>query len=455
MSSYGSPAAQGSAQGTGAYSVNIAAQAGTTNNDGHAVDSAGNMVVDFVWGSQLAIQPNDQRTETAAANIGGSTGSNVVSYKTAVVTAASGNGTTITYTAANSFIPGDIVTITGLTTAAGNLTAATIATASSSQFTVTNSGSTSDTSQTGSAKVAINTLPGVGADYGWSATTQVTGARLDFAGTSAYSGSNVIANKTVYSNRHEIVEAGWGGYPGFTAATGKFNITQVDGDGTTVTYQCQNFLSTGDTVDITGVSPFNLTSATVAKATRDNFTVTNSTTGSLININNGIVQRSDALTAADGSYVSGTAYIVVPSILGLTTALGLDALKDAGYVAANITNTTGVTNTATQPTGINVTSTTAATVTVSGGTGTWPVGTKVTIATGTGIPTALVGTWTVTGGSGSTLVIAGSGWTVADTGAITPGTKLTGASGTVKTQSVAANAASIALGTTITMTSWT
>ena len=424
-----------------------------TNNDGHLLDSSGNVAVDFVWGN-FPLQPNDVRTETAASNIGGTTGSSVVSYKTAVVTAASGNGTTITYTSANSFIPGDIVTITGLTTAAGNLTAATIATASSSQFTVTNAGSTSDTGQTGVAKVAINTLPGVGADTAWSTTTAVTGSRLDFAGTSAYSGSGVISNKTVYSANHEFDETAYSGYPSFTPGTGKYNITQVDGDGTTITYQSFNFLKTGDTVDITGCNGFNLTSATVAKATRDYFTVTNSTTGSLININNGIVQLSSSLTAADGAYVTGVAYIDVPSILGLTTALGLDALKDSGFATANITNTTGVTNTATQPTQINVTSTTAATVTVAGGSSTWPVGTKVTIASGTGIPTALVGTWTVTGGTGSTLVIAGSGWTVADTGAITPGTKLTGAAGTVKTQSIAAGAASTALSATITMTSW-
>lgn len=156
----------------------------------------------------------------------------------------------------------------------------------------------------------------------------------------------------------------------------------------------------------------------------------------------------------DGEYVSGTPFIVVPNVLGLTTALAVDALKDAGYVAGDITTASGATNTATQPTRINVTSTTAATVYVTGGTGTWPVGTKVTIAAGTGIPTALVGTWSVTGGNGTTLVIAGSGWTVADTGAITPGTRLTGATGTVKTQSVAAGADSIALGTTITITPW-
>jgi len=430
-----------------------------TNNNAHTLDTAGNPQVDFVWGN-MAIQPNDQRTETAASNIGGTTGSSQVSYKSATVTAASADGTTVTYTAANTFNVGQLVTITGLSTSAFNLTDVKIASLVGSAgaytgFTVTNGATGSAvTGATAVAKVGDSLLPGVGADYGWSATTAVTGARLDFAGTSAYSGSNVIANKTVYSNRHETVETGWAGYPGFTAATGKFNITQVDGDGTTITYACQNFLSAGDTVDITGCSGFNLTSATVAKATRDYFTVTNSTAGSLININNGIVQRSDALTASDGSYVSAVAYINVPSILGLTTALGLDALKDAGFATANITNTTGVTNTATQPTQINVTTTTAATVTVSGGTSTWPVGTKVTIATGTGIPAALVGTWTVTGGSGSTLVIAGSGWTVADTGAITPGTKLTGATGTVKTQSIAAGTASTALSATITMTSW-
>jgi len=147
----------------------------------------------------------------------------------------------------------------------------------------------------------------------------------------------------------------------------------------------------------------------------------------------------------------GAGYVVVASVLGFVTALASRVLVDDGLV---VTTATAATNTATQPTRINVTTTTAATVTVAGGTGTWPVGTKVTIATGTGIPTAVVGTWTVTGGSGTTLVIAGTGWTVADSGAITPGTKLTGATGTIKSQSVAAGAASIAVGTAITITPW-
>jgi len=153
-----------------------------------------------------------------------------------------------------------------------------------------------------------------------------------------------------------------------------------------------------------------------------------------------------------GEDVAGaTDYVLVPSVLGLTTALATDAMKDASLVP---TTASGATNTATQPTRINVTATTAATVYVSGGTSTWPVGTKVTIASGTGIPTALVGTWSVTSGSGSTLVIAGSGWTVADTGAITPGTALTGTAGTIKTQSVAAGANNTAPGAAVTITPW-
>lgn len=429
-----------------------------TNNNAHTLDTSGNPAIDFVWGN-FPLQPNDVRTEVAAVNIGGTTGSNALSYKTATVTAASADGTTVTYTAANTFNVGQNVTITGLSTSAFNLTDVKIASLVGSAgaytgFTVTNTATGSAvTGATAVAKVVENSLPGVGADAYWAATTAVTGARLDFAGTSAYSGSGAIANKTVYSI-HELDETGYSGYPSYTPGTGNYIVTQVSGDGTTIRYESFNFLKAGDSVNITGCGDFNLSAATVATATRDYFTVTNATAGSLININNGKVQLANALTAADGAYVAGVAYIDVPSILGLTTALGLDALKDAGFATANITNTTGVTNTATQPTQINVTSTTEATVTVSGGTGTWPVGTKVTIATGTGIPAAVVGTWTVTGGNGSTLVIAGSGWTVANSGAITPGTKLTGASGTVKTQSIAAGAASTALSATITMTSW-
>ena len=70
----------------------------------------------------------------------------------ASVTAASANGTTVTYTANNSFSAGQVVSLTGLSTAAFNLQNVTIATASSTGFTVTNSATgTSVTGATGNA----------------------------------------------------------------------------------------------------------------------------------------------------------------------------------------------------------------------------------------------------------------------------------------------------------------
>jgi len=178
-----------------------------------------------------------------------------------------------------------------------------------------------------------------------------------------------------------------------------------------------------------------------------------------INADSGWSGYPQYLPNTTGADISGaTDYILVPTVLGLTTAAAIVVLRDAGFATAagvsTVVTATSATNTATQPTNINVTTTTAATVTVAGGTTTWPVGTKVTIAAGTGIPAAVVGTWVVTGGSGSTLVIAGSGWTVANSGAITPGTQLTGSTGTVKTQSVAPAAATIVPGSAITITPW-
>ena len=286
------------------------------------------------------------------------------------------------------------------------------------------------------AAVTPANIGGSTGDYAWSATTRVAADRLDAA-----------------LDNHANAEAGWSGYPAFTAGTGNYIITAVSGNGTTVTYTSQNSLAAGDSVNVTGLSAgaYNLSAATVATADALKFTVTNAANAGAITGQYGKVQLTTALTAADGA---GIGYINVPSVLGDTTAVALDELKDAGYEAANITTASAATNTATQPTGINVTATTAATVTIAGGTSTWPVGTKVTIASGTGIPAALVGTWTVTGGSGSTLVIAGSGWTVANTGAITPGTRLTGTAGTIKTQSTAAAAASVATTATITITPW-
>jgi hypothetical protein len=73
------------------------------------------------------------------------------------VTAATGNGTTISYTADHSFTPGDSVTITGLSTASGdslNLSNVTVATVTTGYFTVTNS-TVGVSSGIGSAELAV------------------------------------------------------------------------------------------------------------------------------------------------------------------------------------------------------------------------------------------------------------------------------------------------------------
>ena len=185
MSSYISPAPQGDDKATGAYSVAIAAQAGGTNADGHATDSAGNLAVDFVW-RNFPLQPNDER-RASVSNTGGSdydrqwsattqvTNSNLAygdlsvtvanaltktvpadnhviaesgwaSYPAFanthsaayIITQASGDGTTQTYTAPNNFLKaGDTVNITGTGLDGTNLT---VATANRYTFTVTASG---------------------------------------------------------------------------------------------------------------------------------------------------------------------------------------------------------------------------------------------------------------------------------------------------------------------------
>jgi hypothetical protein len=90
-------------------------------------------------------------------------------FSSASVTAATGNGTTVTYTATNSFVPGQSVSITGLGTASGaslNLTNVIVATASGSQFTVTNS-TVGTASGTGTATLSSAALatPQVGGTY--------------------------------------------------------------------------------------------------------------------------------------------------------------------------------------------------------------------------------------------------------------------------------------------------
>jgi hypothetical protein len=344
MSSYNLPAALGSANATGAESVAIAAQAGGTNNNGNATDSAGNLFVDFVWGSRPAL-PNDERADGTPT-------------------------ATVTYGAAEN--------------------------------------------------------------AQWTNTGTIASARLNPA----------LGN-------HSDIEAKWGGFPNFIAAEVRAMVTAASGNGTTVTYTAENHLEVGDVVNITGLtaSAYNLSGATVASANKLQFTVTNSANAGLITGQwYGKVESTTAGSAADGA---GLGYIVVPNVLGLTTALALDALKDAGYEAASITTATAATNAAKSVTSVGRTAGSGVTTLTVASHG-YVTGNKVTLS---GLDATVNGTYTVTRLTDNTLTVTTTATTV-----LTPAPiSVLGAvavAGTIKTQSTAANAGSVSTTATITVTPW-
>jgi hypothetical protein len=154
----------------------------------------------------------------------------------------------------------------------------------------------------------------------------------------------------------------------------------------------------------------------------------------------------------DGAYISGVAYIVVPSVIGDTTAVALDKLKDAGYETASITTATAATNAAISITAAARTAgSTTATITATGAGAAFPVGTKITVASlaDTGAP--LNGTYTVTAVATNSVSFVSSASTVLALTGLSAGT-VVGVAGTIKSQSTAANASSVATTATITVT---
>ena len=272
-------------------------------------------------------------------------------------------------------------------------------------------------------------------NYDWSGYSVYPSARLDSA-----------------LDNHANAEAGWSGYPAFTAGAGNFIITAVSGDGTTVTYTSQNNLAAGDVVNITGLSAsaYNLSSATVATANKIKFTVTNAANAGLITGQYGKVESTTALTAADGA---GIGYIIVPNVLGATTAVALDALKDAGYEAANITTASAATNTAkTVTAAARASGSNLLVFTASGAGAAYGVGTKVTVSAFTGGDAVLNGTYTVVDNATNTFTVQTTATTAVSLSAQTA--SVVGVTGTIKTQSTAAGASSIATTATITITPW-
>jgi hypothetical protein len=343
MSSYNLPAAVGSPSGTGAESITIGDTPATTNNNGNLTDSAGKLQIDFVWGN-LPKHPNDVRadgTPTATETYG-----------------ASQNGQ-------------------------------------------------------------------------WTTKSTIASARLNAS-----------------LGDHSDIEAEWANFPAYIEAAGNYMVTAASGNGTTVTYTSQNELAAGDVVNITGLtaSAYNLSSATVASANKLQFTVTNSANAGLITGQwYGKVEKTTARSAADGA---GIPYIVVPNVLGATTAVALDTLKDAGYEAANITTATAATNAAGVVTAAARTAG-STTVTITDASHGFVTGNKVTISD---VDASVNGTYTITKLTDNTFTVTTTATTVLAL------TEITGAvvavAGTIKAQSTAAGAASVASTATITITPW-
>ena len=152
---------------------------------------------------------------------------------TATVTAASSNGTTVTYTASNRFSAGQIVTITGLSTSAFNLANVTIASATTQQFTVTNPATgTAVTGAVGVAVVNVDTkelLLQMKALE--TATTNLSLGRVVSEGNYQYNQISAIASQTLSDIQNAssgiLANAALTGIPTAPTAPAGTNTTQI------------------------------------------------------------------------------------------------------------------------------------------------------------------------------------------------------------------------------------
>jgi hypothetical protein len=149
-----------------------------------------------------------------------------------------------------------------------------------------------------------------------------------------------------------------------------------------------------------------------------------------------------------GEDVAGpTDYVLVPSVLGLTTALAQDAMKDASLV---VTTAAAATNAASTITAVERTGT-AASITSSGAGAKYPTGTKIVVSGLVSPDTDLNGTWTVTStGTNRVSFTTTTSGALSTTGLTVAG--LVGLAGTIKTQSLAAGQNNVAPGAAVTIT---
>lgn len=330
---------------------------------------------------------------------------------TIAITAIAGSGTVVTYSTANTtgLIAGQTITVTGSTTSAYNLVNATIlavvantsftvtnaatgatstatgtyssafnlvnatvATASLSQFTVINAATGPAVSgATGLAVQNVETIPGLGADFGWNKTTDFQSSPLVLAQFTRNVGQitltvpadntvNILNNFDAFPANAQLAYKPTGSQGNFNPAyTQTAVVTGVSGNGTTVSYVANNTFTAGQTVTVTGLynftlagqtqpiptaiytptyttpSVFNLGPVTIATATATGFTVTNATTGTaLVNVNGSVYGVATATVAASVSTAA------VPAVTGLTVKEADRLLGVANFNTGTVTTTT-------------------------------------------------------------------------------------------------------------------
>jgi hypothetical protein len=143
----------------------------------------------------------------------------------------------------------------------------------------------------------------------------------------------------------------------------------------------------------------------------------------------------------------GAGYIVVPNVIGETTAVATNVLEDAGLV---VTAATAATNAAKVVTDIARTEGETDTVYTTSAAHGYSAGQKVTVSnTGTA---ALNGVKVIDSVTTDTFTVTATVTTVVEVADITGA--VSGVAGTIKTQSVAAGADEKPVGTAITITPW-
>lgn len=294
------------------------------------------------------------------------------------ITAASWTTPTLTITANNSFVAGQVVSISGInngadaTTTTGttgwNLQNVNIASANSTQFTIT--GVTTNPATAGGAFNAGNSLNSIAKVK----NTKITGATADGT-TVTYTANNAfkagqrvsIGGVTPISYNLTDVSITSANATAFTVTSNAATavVTSANGTGTTITYQALNNFTAGQTVTITGITPttgYNLTGTTIATANATAFTITNATTGAYTSGGLAKTNYNGAAQTASITSINGTGSVVTykavnsfvkgmyVTIAGATAAYNLvnAVIASANSTQFTVTSTaTGVTSTGT------------------------------------------------------------------------------------------------------------